>query len=216
MSIVTKSIRRKGETLILTNQRALYWPSHKTLILSDLHIGKAGHFRKHGIAIPKDVLEADLNRLQMVMEFFSTTSLMVVGDLFHAGTNCEFGIFKNWMNEIEGITIDLIKGNHDRLKLSVYEDLGILLYKPVKHVPPFTFVHDKQPSETNAFCISGHTHPGVSLKLKGKQRIKLPCYQLTKDSLILPAFSRFTGLNTRTGGEDTICYAFTDTDFIKL
>lgn len=210
MDIVTKSIKRKGETLVLTNRRAVYWESHNTLILSDLHIGKAAHFRKHGIPIPVDVLNSDLQRLESLIEFFNCTSLTIVGDLFHAGANGEIDMFKQWKNKFEVLTIDLIKGNHDRLSTNLYQDLGLNIYKPVKHLPPITFIHDKSPEETNKFCISGHTHPGVAIKLKGKQMVKLPCYQLSKDQLVLPAFSKFTGLNTKACEEGTICYAFTD------
>ncbi|SDB63161.1 putative phosphoesterase [Flavobacteriaceae bacterium MAR_2010_188] len=210
MTIVTKSIKRKGETLVMTNQRAVFWESHKTLILSDLHIGKAAHFRKHGIPIPVDVLHADLQRLEMLIQFFNCTSLTIVGDLFHAGANGEIEMFKEWKNKFEVLSIDLIKGNHDRLSNKMYDEIGLNVYKPVKHVPPITFIHDTNPDETNKFCISGHTHPGVTIKLSGKQYIKLPCYQLSNNQMVLPAFSDFTGLNTKSCKDDAICYAFTD------
>lgn len=210
MSIVSKTIKRKGESLVITNQRVVYWESHNTLILSDLHIGKAAHFRKHGIPIPVNVLHADLQRLQLAIDYFGASSLTIVGDLFHAGVNVEINMFKEWKEKFEILSIDLIKGNHDRLSKKVYEDLDLNIYKEAKHLPPFTFIHNKEPEETNKFCISGHTHPGVRIELRGKQSVKLPCYQLSKSHMVLPAFSRFTGLNTKACGEGTVCYAFTD------
>ena len=41
-----------GEKLDLLPQKAIYYPQHKTLLAADLHLGKAGHFRNAGIAVP--------------------------------------------------------------------------------------------------------------------------------------------------------------------
>ena len=78
------------------------------------------------------------------------------------------------------------------------------------------FVHDIIKPEDNYFTISGHTHPGVSIKTKGKQRIKLPCYQVTKKQLVLPAFSLFTGLNTKDYPKDCINYCFTNNGIFEI
>ena len=57
MKLATHEIEILGEKLILTNQRVVFWPKESALILSDLHIGKTAHFRKNGIAIPKNIFE---------------------------------------------------------------------------------------------------------------------------------------------------------------
>ena len=57
MEIVKETIELQGEELILTNKRAMYWAAQKALILSDLHVGKTAHFRKHGIPIPDEILK---------------------------------------------------------------------------------------------------------------------------------------------------------------
>ena len=36
----------------LTTERTMFWEDEKSLIVSDLHFGKTGHFRKSGIAVP--------------------------------------------------------------------------------------------------------------------------------------------------------------------
>ena len=46
------NINLKGEAITLLAERGLLWPVQKALIVADLHWGKAGHFRKHGIAVP--------------------------------------------------------------------------------------------------------------------------------------------------------------------
>ena len=44
-----------------------------------------------------------------------------------------------------------------------------------------------------SYVFSGHVHPGITLKGKGKQALHFPCFYFTSHHGILPAFSRFTG-----------------------
>jgi len=41
----------RGEELLLLPQRALWWPAQKTLLVADLHFGKAATLRAHGIPV---------------------------------------------------------------------------------------------------------------------------------------------------------------------
>ncbi len=210
MTIITKDITVQNEVLTLTNQRALYWESQKTLVLSDLHIGKTAHFRKAGIPIPSAILDADLRRLQSLIDHFFVETILVVGDLFHAENNTDVDQFQTFVQDNTTINFELIKGNHDRLNNSFYEAIGIAVYKTHKDVGAFQFVHDEQQCKGVLFCISGHTHPGVTIKGRGKVFIKIPCYEVSEQRLILPAFSEFTGLITKRTVTDSTCYGFTD------
>ena len=58
--IQTLSKNIQNETLIFTNQKAIFWEREKTLIISDLHVGKSAHFRKSGIAVSSEILLDDL------------------------------------------------------------------------------------------------------------------------------------------------------------
>ncbi len=59
LKIVTEHITIKQEKLTLTNQRAVYWKKQNDLILSDIHIGKTAHFRRHGIPMPDSIRPYD-------------------------------------------------------------------------------------------------------------------------------------------------------------
>lgn len=216
MHIVTKNIICNQETFTLTNQRALYWESEGALVLSDLHVGKSAHFRKHGIPIPDNVLIKDLERLKALIAFFKPKTVLIVGDLFHAEFNTDVAHFKIWLQQFPNINFELIIGNHDRLSLALYKDLNITIYRPKKSIKKTSFVHDNVKSNANEFIISGHTHPGVIIKGKAKQFIKLPCYQVSSNQLILPAFSLFTGLNTKNCPKECVNYAFTDGGIYKV
>ncbi|WP_452222624.1 ligase-associated DNA damage response endonuclease PdeM [Lacinutrix chionoecetis] len=216
MNIVTKDITCKGEIFTLTNQRVLFWKSENTLILSDLHIGKSAHFRKHGIPISKQVLQKDLERLEAVIMHFKPETILVVGDLFHAEFNSDIETFKIWLQRFHHINFELIIGNHDRLSGDLYMDLNIKIFRPNKTIANIRFEHDNVVSTRDIFTISGHTHPGVIIRGKARQRIKLPCFQVTENQLILPAFSLFTGLNTKNCPDKCVNYAFTTTQIFKI
>lgn len=195
MTIITKEILFSGEKLLLTNQRIIFWESQKTIILSDLHIGKAAHFRKSGIAISSEILVDDLKKLELLIHHFEAEKVIIVGDLFHAGYNSDLDLFKNWRDQFPREFI-LIKGNHDRLKCEHYENLGIICEENQLQISNITFIHEPKNSEENTFYISGHIHPGFVLKGKN-ERLRLPCFAVSERQIILPAFSKFTGLDTK-------------------
>ena len=210
MRIVTESIICKGEILLLTNHRAIFWEAERMLILSDVHIGKTAHFRRSGIPISSQVMHKDLERLDALIHFFKPNTLMVVGDLFHAEANEDVFVFHEWMKKHQALKMILVKGNHDKTAFELYEDLNIEIVNASIFIAPFIFTHHTKTLKDDDFYISGHTHPGVSIKGKGRQCIKLPCYQITEQQIILPAFSLFTGLNVKGPPIGCSNYAFTD------
>jgi metallophosphoesterase superfamily enzyme len=74
-------IELEGEKIALLPERALYWPAQHTLIVADLHWGKAGHFRKNGIAIPAQAQQHDEIRLASVISKYKVQRLVVAGDI---------------------------------------------------------------------------------------------------------------------------------------
>jgi DNA ligase-associated metallophosphoesterase len=215
LKIVTEHITILNEELILTNQRAIYWNKESALILSDLHIGKTAHFRRHGIPMPDDILQKDLRRLKELINHFNTRRLIIVGDLFHAEANSDMDTFKTWLKQFDDLSLVLVKGNHDRQSQRLMDELNIHVESTLI-IDPFIFIHDPSDKTTKNFTFSGHIHPGVLLKGKGKQKLKLPCYQVSENQIILPAFSLFTGLNTLSNKTDVVSYAFTDTAIFRL
>ena len=183
------------DTFLLSSNRTVFWEDEKTLILSDLHLGKSGHFRKSGIAIPQTVFKEDMQRLLAEIKYFAPKQLIIVGDLFHSKMNREHDLFLRWRNDILSTEIHLIKGNHDILKNEWYEEAGILVSEKHLTIRHFTFTHDIEECETGKdhYCFSGHIHPSVYLSGTGKQSVTLPCFYFAKDHAVLPAFGRFTG-----------------------
>ncbi|WP_426430593.1 ligase-associated DNA damage response endonuclease PdeM [Winogradskyella sp. HB-48] len=215
MTIVTKHITVADDGLILTNQRAIYWDTQKALILSDLHIGKTAHFRRHGIPVPDDILQKDLERLQQLIRHFKAKQLLIVGDLFHAENNVDMSTFESWLAQFTSLEVTLIKGNHDRQSHLFMEKMNIKVESEL-FLKPYFFVHEPGESNSDKFTISGHLHPGILIKGKGRQRLKLPCYLVASNRIILPAFSLFTGLHIIDIPEHSICFPFTESQIFEF
>ncbi|MFN3020458.1 ligase-associated DNA damage response endonuclease PdeM [Chryseobacterium sp. TY3] len=197
------------ETWILTNQRALYWTSQNAVVLSDLHLGKTAHFRKNGIALPSQLIHKDLERLANMVEYFSASKVFVVGDFLHAGKNSELAHFKNWKQQFPQLEIILIKGNHDRIAEQHLQEIGVTKIHSSYIHKNIQLIHECV-SESDFFTISGHIHPGISLRLTTKKHLKLPCFVVQSTGIILPAFSSFTGLDTKEIEGDATFYAFSE------
>jgi DNA ligase-associated metallophosphoesterase len=185
----------------ISHERVIFWEDEGILIVSDLHFGKSGHFRKSGIGVPQTVFKEDLQRLVALLQFFSPKQLLVVGDMFHSAMNKELELFRRWREDLPDLSILLVKGNHDILKEEWYQDAGIALANDGVVINGICFTHDKSCSETATgllqkeiqYTISGHIHPGIRLRGLGKQSLCLPCFYFGKEYAVLPAFSRFTG-----------------------
>lgn len=182
----------------LSPARCIFWEEEKLLILSDLHFGKSGHFRKSGIGIPQNIYKEDLQKLFSQIQFFQPTSIVIAGDLFHSHANKEIDFFLKWRNDFPGIEFILVKGNHDILKKSFYKDAGIVVHEKKLAIRNFCFTHDIadacEEDQQSLYTFSGHIHPGVKVNGAAKQSIYLPCFYFGKEYAVLPAFSAFTGL----------------------
>jgi len=184
------------QRLWLMPEKAIYWQKRKTLLVADLHIGKTGHFRKNGIAVPKTVNQSNLKQLSDLLHKTSAEHLIILGDLFHSDLNAEWQQFVEWRNNYREIEVSLVIGNHDILEKTNYHSSRINLFKKMS-AGPFLFLHDLDELENkdsiDKYILSGHVHPAVQLRGRGRQSMKLPCFYFGTNSGILPAFGNFTG-----------------------
>lgn len=193
----------RGEKLVFANQRAVFWEREKMLIISDIHVGKTAHFRKNGIPVPSGILDDDLENLSRLITCFKPRKLMIVGDLLHAGYNSDLDIFCAWREKFPRLELILIKGNHDRIEQEILDKMCIGTVKTEFSAGPFTFKHEPENIPAQ-FVISGHIHPGVVLSEGKIQNIRLACFAYSDTQLILPAFSKFTGLDYKSLNENFI------------
>jgi uncharacterized protein len=214
--------RLQKQQLWLSPERCIFWEQEKSLIVSDLHFGKTGHFRKSGIAVPQTVFKEDLQRLVAQILFFQPSHLIIVGDFFHSKANKELEWFQKWRGDLSGIAIHLVKGNHDILEQDWYASCNINLNEEKMIVKEFTFIHDISHSMTNTlpktknYYFSGHIHPGIRVKGAGKQSLCFPCFYFGEQYAVIPAFSRFTGVALIEPKENENVFAIVENKLVQL
>jgi DNA ligase-associated metallophosphoesterase len=218
----------RNQQFWLTTDRTMYWEEEKALIVSDLHFGKTGHFRKSGIAVPPSVYKEDLQRLIIQLQYFQPNELIIVGDMFHSHANKELELFLKWRSDLSGIHIRLVRGNHDILKDEWYQQAGIDLSSQTLSRKHFHFIHDisdqinqkegfiQNISEEHSYFFSGHIHPGIRLNGMGKQSLCFPCFYFGKKYAVLPAFSRFTGVAMIYPEAEEEVFAIVNQELIQL
>lgn len=184
------------QDLLLLPQKAIYWQQQKALIIADVHFGKVGHFRKAGIAIPRDMEQNDLATLSDLIYEYQAEKLLFLGDLFHSDMNNDWDWFILWRSQFPQLQIILIKGNHDIIADSNYERLNIQLHDELL-IAPFLMLHhplsETQLQTAAGYVLCGHIHPGVSLSGRARQSVTLPCFAFGSKQAILPSFGKFTG-----------------------
>lgn len=199
-----------GERMVLLKEKAVYWESAKTLILSDLHLGKAGHFRRHGLPIHKDAHLDDWTRLDTLLADFRPQSVLIIGDLFHSEYNREWEALSKLVSGFTSSQFSLVPGNHDILDADYYRSAGISVTAASFEMGPFSFSHDPDGCKPgDSFYICGHTHPGVRLSGRGRQSIALPAFLVGEHLMELPAFGALTGLSLRERDDRVSIYAVT-------
>ncbi len=186
------TITLAGESVCLHADRALYWPRADTLVIADLHLGKADHFRRAGIALPRGGTGHDLQRLDALLERTEAARLLVLGDLVH-GLLPDAPWRKTWLRWRRArprLQVEVVAGNHDRqlrADAAGAEALGVALHAECLVEPPFVFFHD--PASASGYTLSGHLHP--VLRLPGLPR--LPAFRFGMRGGVLPAFTAFSG-----------------------
>ncbi|MER3497160.1 MAG: metallophosphoesterase [Chitinophagaceae bacterium] len=208
----------RQNTFWLSSQRCICWEEQNALIVSDLHIGKAGHFRRSGIPVSQKIYTEDLRRLLAAILFFKVDQLIMVGDLSHSKSNKELDLFERWRHDFPLLKIHLITGNHDILDAAWYKKCKITVHEEKFSIGEFTFCHETCDAEEKKgnYVFSGHLHPGVKIKGMARQSLSFPCFYFTKNYCVLPAFSKFTGLSLIKPEGDEDVFAIVENDLLKL
>lgn len=183
-----------GEVFQLHPLRVIYWPREQALLLSDLHLGKTAHFRRHGLPVPSAVSDSNWDKLISVLLDCQPKRVIFLGDLFHSDFNEEWDDFCQLTEQFAHVQFELVLGNHDILPLQHYEQAKLRVHQKDLRLAPFILSHHPLLEiPANHYNLAGHIHPCVWLRGSGRQRLKLPCFYFGGHQGILPAFGAFTG-----------------------
>ncbi|MFT6810515.1 MAG: metallophosphoesterase superfamily enzyme, partial [Saprospiraceae bacterium] len=131
----------EGQQLQLLSSKAIYWEEESILFLADLHLGKAAHFRKEGLAVPTQVLHSNLGKFEALIKIQCPKRVLFLGDLFHSELNYAWEYFIRMLSKYQDISFELVMGNHDILGARSYINSGLKLHETILEMGPFVFSH---------------------------------------------------------------------------
>ena len=210
------NVKVAGVDLVLLPGGAVWWPGASTLWLSDLHLGKAAHFRKHGVPIGSEPTLATLHRLREDLKACRPQRVLLLGDLFHSDINKEWDPFSALCSEFEHVEWVLVRGNHDEIPQVLLREAGIEQVDRLDE-GAFTFTHDPADwSEGFAYHVCGHVHPGIRLSGSGRQSLRVRCFFFQKKQAVMPAYGAFTGMHVMVAEKSDRVFAVTEEAVIPV
>lgn len=193
------SVHVAGMEMVLLPAPAVWVPDRDLVVVTDLHLGKGATFRSRGIALPSGDSEADLLRLSALLGATAARRLVILGDLFHAreGRSPELhATMADWRGRHPGLEVLLVRGNHDRAAGDPPAELDVECRTGPVEEGGLVFRHEPSAGgdpSADGYALVGHLHPAVRLRGVGRERLRLPCFQVGTREAVLPAFGRFTG-----------------------
>lgn len=193
----------------------MYWPEKKTLIISDLHLGKIKHFSTNGIQVPALANKNNYWRLANLLEAYDCQRVLLLGDLFHSVYNSEWEVFIDFVANYAALEWVLVKGNHDILGATEWKRAGLTVCDELIE-NGVIFTHEPLEKPTENYNIYGHIHPAVRLQGSALQSLKLPCFYFSKNEGVLPAFGEFTGTHVIKPKKGEALYAIGEGELFKV
>jgi putative SbcD/Mre11-related phosphoesterase len=165
-------------------------PQLRAAVIADVHLGYEWARAAAGDCVPRHSLHETLERLERLVGRFAIDHLIIAGDLLEPTRPCrrsrrDLELLGRWLAE-RRISLTVSIGNHDqtlghhaaRLALG---NLATLTDRA--RLGRWTIVHGHRPASAQR-VISGHLHPALRLP-----RMTAPCFLVSPQRIILPAFS---------------------------
>jgi uncharacterized protein len=181
--------------LLLLADKAMYWPQQKTLLIADIHFGKAAAYRALGQPVPHGTTNQNLQRLNFLLSQYPTEQLIFLGDFLHAPkshASATLAALREWRTQHSSMRCILVRGNHDKHAGDPPADLNIETVDEPYLIGEFALQHIPAPHATH-HVIAGHVHPTFRLLSQGRQRLILPCFYHQTNMTLMPSFGDFTG-----------------------
>ena len=177
--------------IVISDTYAAFIPEHGIAVVSDLHIGYEGVLQSEGVMIPKYQKKILMERINKIIEKFDPELLIINGDFKH-----EFGknLRQEWREAIEILgmikektNVLLIRGNHDNFLKTIAGKIGVEVAESYE-VDDIKIYHGHKDMDGKRKII-GHEHPSITLRDEVGAIVKLPCFLVEKDIIVLPALS---------------------------
>jgi DNA ligase-associated metallophosphoesterase len=180
--------------VLLLARKALYWPARRTLVVADIHFGKAAAFRALGVPVPRGTTSENLAALDALVAHHGAEAIVFLGDFLHARAahaRATQAALLAWRQLHPALRLTLVRGNHDRHAGDPAAGLGIELVDEPYTVGPFSFCHHPDLAAPG-YVLAGQVHPVYVLATRF-DALRLPCFVAGPHAMILPSFGAFTG-----------------------
>ncbi|GLK90305.1 ligase-associated DNA damage response endonuclease PdeM [Pseudomonas turukhanskensis] len=189
------ALQLAGCEVWLLADKAIYWPEQQTLLIADLHLGKAATYRQLGQPVPHGTTADNFLRLDQLLQRYTCQRLIVLGDFLHARqaqNTATLQALGDWRRRHAALAITLIRGNHDRHAGDPPPALSIETVAEPLLLGPFALQHEPH-AHASHHVLAGHVHPAYRLHGRGRQSLRLPCFVVGERVSLLPSFGSFTG-----------------------
>jgi hypothetical protein len=187
----------------------IYLPAHKTVVLSDLHLGIEDALARGGVLVPRQHYKELLARVERILtrcgaDKGKVTTVVLNGDLKHEFgriSDLEWREVKRFVDAMHkrGLDVVVVKGNHDVMLEPIARERKLEIVNAYK-AGDILIVHGDSPIPAKALkgvktIIAGHEHPCVVLR-SGPRAERFKCFVLSSHkriSLVLqPSFGPLT------------------------
>jgi DNA ligase-associated metallophosphoesterase len=178
-----------GETVLLDCRGALLLPSHRALVVADLHLEKGSSGARQGSLLPPYDTLSTLALLGRLIDLHDPSLVICLGDSFH--DRAAAGRMAPRAADMLGALMRgrewyWLAGNHDP-----DEPPGLPGYGAAElFLGSLCLRHE--PGAAGAE-IAGHLHPGARVVRRGRS-IRRACFATDGQRLIMPALGAYTGL----------------------
>ncbi|WP_254528385.1 metallophosphoesterase [Natrinema gelatinilyticum] len=183
------------------HDRAVSVPAAETLVLADVHLGKAA---ASSVEAPIDDGSDSIERVRGLLEATEPATVVVAGDLLHSFSRIPRGVERDLDRlvaavDAAGADIIVTPGNHDAMLEGPFDGETAAEYRLADGETVVCHGHDRPDAAAERYVI-GHDHP--TLSVDGR---KLPCVLYGPDAyegaavLVLPAFTRLAAGATVNG-----------------
>ena len=185
-----------GQVLMLMPEKCVLLPESDTLLVADVHIGKALSFRALGVPVPGGTTGETLALLASLVRRLAVRRIIFLGDFLHSARShapATMAAVAQWRAEHAGLELTLVRGNHDDRAGDPPAHLGIEPVDEPLMQGGLALCHHPRP-QAGAYVLAGHLHPCVSVGGRAHDWLRLPCFWFTPQFGVLPAFGAFTGM----------------------
>ena len=136
--------------------------------------------------------------------------------LEHKNWNEEWEKLLNFLGFFPTTSFHLVVGNHDILPSEKYQNSSLKVHAHSLVLGSMLLSHEPTLPPEGFLTICGHIHPGILLKGRAKQRVRIPCFHYSDNVLVLPSFGNFTGLSLIKGEKNDFIWGISEDRLIPI